>query len=135
MKITIYKSSIFSLLITNIWSVTIFFMYYFEHGLFSGFKTLTFFLFSCWITSGVGGLAILISFLKIWKSNQQKVFLLSTMGILNFFFLLLLVLSNILEVLNLRDALVELYLIFNFIIPIAIFFTLKKKLKAHQSQT
>lgn len=130
MKITIYKSSIFSLLITNIWSVTIFFMYYFEHGLFSGFKTLSFFLFSCWVTSGVGAFVILISFLKIWKSNQQKVFLLSVMGILNFFFLLLLILSDFLEVLNTRDALVELYLIFNFIIPIAILFILKKKLKA-----
>lgn len=134
MKIIIYKSAILSLLITNTWSVIIFFIYYFERGLFSGLTTLSFFLLSCWIVSGSGTLVVLISYLKSWKSNRQKVFLLCTMGFLNFFFLLLLILSDFLGVLNTRDALIELYLIFNLIVPIAIFFIVKKKLKEFRPQ-
>lgn len=130
MKNTILKSLALSLFITNIWSVTIFFIYYFEApGLFSGFKTLFIFLYSCWIMSGIGVLGIFISFVKLWKSNIQKVFLLSTVTFLNTFFSLLIILTAIFEVVNYQLDISNMVFLINFIIPITGFFLIKRKMK------
>lgn len=129
MKSTIYKSLLLSLLITNIWSVIIFFIYYFDNSsLFSGLKTLFIFLWSCWISSGFGLLIILLSFLKIWKSNQAKVFFLLLFDWLNIFFSITLIITTYFEIIR-HEAITELYLFTNFIISIVIFFRARRIIK------
>ncbi|KOP37067.1 hypothetical protein DBB36_13780 [Flavobacterium sp. WLB] len=129
MKNTIYKSLLLSLLITNIWSVVIFFIYYFDSpGLFSGFRTLGVYLWSCWISSGLGVLVFLLSFLRIWKSNQSKVFFLILFDWLNIFFSITFVLTTCFEIMA-YEGIVELYLFTNFIISIVIFFRARRIIK------
>ena len=125
MKETIYKSLLLSLLITNLWATITFFVYYFETGLFSGFKTLLLFGWSCWISSGLGLLAILISLLKIWKSNQSKVFTLVLTGWLNIFFSFLLITTTFFEII-VPESFIYSFFIINLIIPVVIYFRTKK---------
>lgn len=90
MKATIGKSLILSLLITNIWSVITFFIYFYESpGWFHGFETLGFFLYSCWFSAGLGLLVILISFIKRIKI-KFRIFSLTLITWINFFFFALL---------------------------------------------
>lgn len=125
MKETIYKSLLLSLLITNLWATITFFVYYFETGLFSGFKTLLLFGWSCWISSGLGLLIILISLLKIWKSNQSKVFTLVLTGWLNIFFSFLLITTTFFEII-VPESFIYSFFIINLIIPVVIYFRTKK---------
>ena len=125
MKETIYKSLLLSLLITNLWATITFFVYYFETGLFSGFKTLLLFGWSCWISSGLGLLAILLSFLKIGKSNQSKVFTLVLTGWLNIFFSFLLITTTFFEII-VPESFIYSFFIINLIIPVVIYFRTKK---------
>jgi len=125
MKETIYKSLLLSLLITNLWAAITFFVYYFDTGLFSGFKTLLLFGWSCWISSGLGLLAILLSFLKIWKSNQSKVFTLVLTGWLNIFFSFLLITTTFFEII-VPESFIYSFFIINLIIPVVIYFRTKK---------
>ncbi|MBF4486844.1 hypothetical protein [Flavobacterium sp. CSZ] len=125
MKETILKSLLISLLITNLWATITFFIYYFETGLFSGFKTLLLFGWSCWISSGLGLLAILLSLLKIWKSNQSKVFLLVFTGWFNIFFSLLLITITYFEII-VPVSFIDSFFIVNLIIPVVIYFRTKK---------
>jgi hypothetical protein len=125
MKETIYKSLLLSLLITNLWATITFFVYYFETGLFSGFKTLLLFGWSCWISSGLGLLVILISLLKIWKSNQSKVFTLVLTGWLNIFFSFLLITTTFFEII-VPESFIYSFFIINLIIPVVIYFRTKK---------
>ncbi|SHG58813.1 hypothetical protein SAMN05443663_103241 [Flavobacterium defluvii] len=127
MKNTIYKSLLSSLLITNIWSVIIFFIYFFEDpGWFHGFETFGFFLWSCWISSGLGILIILLSFLKFWKSNPAKVFFLLPFGWFNIFFSILVFITGCFEIVS-HEALIE--LLTNFTISVLIFFRTRKIIK------
>jgi len=129
MKETVSRSLLLSLLITNIWSVVTFFIYYFESpGLFSGFKTLFFFGWSCWISAALGLLIILFSFLKFWKSNKLKVSLLVIIGWFNIFFSILLVITGLLEII-IPESFLDAYFIINFIIPIVIYFITRKIIK------
>ena len=125
MKETIYKSLLLSLLITNLWAAITFFVYYFDTGLFNGFKTLLLFGWSCWISSGLGLLIILISLLKIWKSNQSKVFLLVFTGWFNIFFSLLLITTTYFEIIA-PESFIDAFYIVNLIIPVVIYFRTKK---------
>lgn len=132
MQKTIYKSLLLSLLITNIWAVVTFFIYFHETpGLFSGFKTLFFFIGSCWISSGLGLLIILLSFIKIKKSDQIKVFLLVLAFWFNIFFSILLVITGFLEIIT-SSSYIDAFLIVNFIIPIVTFFILRNKTRQHK---
>ncbi|PIF31927.1 hypothetical protein CLU81_2437 [Flavobacterium sp. 9] len=118
MKETVYKSLLFSLLITNIWSIVTFFIYYFEsQESFYGLETLSFYLMSCWITSGLDVLVLLISLLKKWISTRLKIFLLIISTWLNSFFTILLLIVTLLEIVN-SEAILGLYLISNLIISI-----------------
>ena len=125
MKETIYKSLLLSLLITNLWAAITFFVYYFDTGLFSGFKTLLLFGWSCWISSGLGLLVILISLLKTWKSNQSKVFTLVLTGWLNIFFSFLLITTTFFEII-VPESFIYSFFIINLIIPVVIYFRTKK---------
>ncbi|QDW19361.1 hypothetical protein [Flavobacterium sp. KBS0721] len=125
MKETIYKSLLLPLLITNLWATITFFVYYFETGLFSGFKTLLLFGWSCWISSGLGLLVILISLLKTWKSNQSKVFTLVLTGWLNIFFSFLLITTTFFEIIVPESFIYSFYIV-NLIIPIVVYFRTKK---------
>jgi hypothetical protein len=126
MKNIIYKSLLLSLLITNIWSVVMFFIYYFDNpALFSGFKTLFIYIWSCWISSGLGILILLFSFLKIWDSIKLKVFLLVLIGWLNIFFSILFSATIYFEIIN-YESFTQFYLFANFIISIVIFFRARR---------
>ncbi|MCA1919997.1 MAG: hypothetical protein LDL38_11395 [Flavobacterium piscis] len=133
MKETIYKSLLLSLFITNLWATITFFVYYFETGLFSGFKTLLLFGWSCWISSGLGLLAILLSFLKIWKSNQSKVFTLVLTGWLNIFFSFLLITTTFFEIIIPESFIYSFYIV-NLIIPIVVYFRTKKIIKNYNNK-
>jgi len=133
MKETIYKSLLLSLLITNLWAAITFFVYYFDTGLFSGFKTLLLFGWSCWISSGLGLLAILLSFLKIWKSNQSKVFTLVLTGWLNIFFSFLLITTTFFEIIVPESFIYSFYIV-NLIIPIVVYFRTKKIIKNYNNK-
>jgi hypothetical protein len=129
MKETIFKSLLISLLITNIWSVVVFFIYYYDSpGLFGGLKTLLIFGFSCWISAGLGILTILFSLLKIPKLNQLKVFLLVLTGWFNIFFSVLLVITAIIKII-IPQSYIDAYFIVNFIIPIVLYFLTRKLIK------
>lgn len=132
MQKTISKSLILSLLITNIWAVITFFIYFYETpGLFCGFETLFFFAWSCWISSGLGLLTILLSFIKLKKSDQIKVFLLVLACWFNIFFSILLVITGVLEII-ISSSYIEAFFFVNFIIPFIIFFILRKKMKLNK---
>lgn len=123
MKETIQKSLIISLLLTNIWSVIAFFIYFFESsGLFHGFQTLIFFMYSCWISAALGILILLLSFLKIWKSNYLKKFLFVIIGWFNIFLSILLLITFYFEVID-PNSLLDVYFISNFIISFLVFFS------------
>lgn len=129
MKETVYKSLIFSLLITNIWTVIIFLIYFFESpGWFQGFTTLMIFMYSCWIIAALGILAIIISFIKKWFSTQLKIFLLILITWLNSFFSILLFIVALLEIVR-SEAIFELYLFLNLIVSIAALLIIKKIFK------
>ncbi|PXY44463.1 hypothetical protein [Flavobacterium hydrophilum] len=131
MKETVYKSLIFSLLITNIWTVLIFFIYFFESpGWFQGFTTLTIFIYSCWIIAALGILAIIISFIKKWFSAQLKIFLLVLIAWLNSFFSILLLIVTLLEIVG-CEGIFEFYLFSNLIVSIAALLIIKKIFKNH----
>ncbi|MDQ5929646.1 MAG: hypothetical protein QG594_1426 [Bacteroidota bacterium] len=126
MKETVYKSLIFSLLISNIWTVAIFFIYFFESpGWFHGFKTLVIFMYSCWIIAALGVLAIIISFIKKWFSAQFKIFLLVLIAWLNSFFSILSLILTLLEIVG-CEGIFELYLFLNVIVSIVTLLIIKK---------
>lgn len=129
MKETIQRSLIISLLLTNIWSIVTFFIYFFESsGLFHGIRTLIFFMYSCWISAALGIFMFLFSFLKIWKSNHLKVFLLVFMGWLNVFFSILLLVTFYFQVLD-SNSLIDVYFIINFITSFLLLFVILRKTK------
>lgn len=129
MKETVYKSLIISLLITNIWTVVIFFIYFFESpGWFQGLTTLMIFVYSCWFIAALGILAIIISFIKKWFSAQWKIFLLVLIIWLNSFFSILLLILTLLEIVR-YEAIFELYLFSNIIVSIVALLIIKKIFK------
>lgn len=130
MKETIYRSLIISLLITNIWTITIFFIYFFESpGWFHGLTTLTLFIYSCWIVAALGILSIIISFIKKWFSSQWKISLLVIIAWFNSFFSILVLIVTLLRIVR-SGALFDFYLISNFIISIASLLRINKIYKS-----
>lgn len=111
MKETIYKSLILSLFLTNIWSVIMFFIYFFESpGWLHGLETLIIFIKTCWTLIVLGLIAILISFIKSVKI-KFKIFLLVLIAWINVFLSILLITIMSLKITRL-DALYELGLVF-----------------------
>lgn len=110
MKETIYKSLIISLLITNIWSVVMFFIYFFESpGWLHGLETIIIFTKTCWTSIVLGIIVILISFIKSVKI-KFKIFLLVLIAWINVFLSVLLITTMALEIIQL-DAFYELGLV------------------------
>lgn len=136
MKETIYRSLLLSLLLTNIWSVITFFIYFFESPrMFSGFKTLGFFIYSCWITAGLGLVIILLSFIKKLKI-ELKIFSLTLIFWINLFFFILLLITIALEIID-SESFFDLFFFFNIIIaPISLLRinTIYKLLEKQQNQ-
>lgn len=110
MKETIYKSLILSLFLTNIWSVVMFFIYFFESpGWLHGLETIIFFIKTCWTSIVLGIIVILISFIKSIKI-KFKMFLLVLIAWINVFLSILLITVMSLKITGL-DAFYELVLI------------------------
>lgn len=110
MKETIYKSLILSLFLTNIWSVVMFFIYFFESlGWLHGLGTLIIFIKTCWTSIVLGIIVILISFIKSVKI-KFKMFLLVLIAWINVFLSILLITIMSLKITGL-DAFYELVLI------------------------
>lgn len=133
MKETIYKSLVLALLLTNIWAVTTFFIYFFESpGWFTGFKTLEFFIYSCWGSAGLGLTIILLSFIKRLRFNF-KIFSLTLIFWINLFFSILLLITMALEIIR-SEAFFEMLFYANIIVfPISLFI-IKKTLKQCNNQ-
>lgn len=126
MKETIYKSLILSLLLTNIWSVVMFFIYFFESpGWLHGLETLIIFIKTCWTLIVVGLIVILISFIKSIKI-KFKIFSLALIAWINIFLSILLITNMSLKITGL-DAFYELGLLF--IISIISLLLIRKLLK------
>lgn len=99
MQKTFYKSLSISFLITTIWTLIGFFIYFYEEpGLFHGLKTLLYFVWSCWFSSGLGILIILYCLLKPQKRFLLKLGLLAIVITLNAFYSLLYLLLIILGI-------------------------------------
>lgn len=126
MKETIYKSLILSLFLTNIWSVVMFFIYFFESpGWLHGLETLIIFIKTCWTLIVVGLIVILISFIKSIKI-KFKIFSLALIAWINIFLSILLITNMSLKITGL-DAFYELGLVF--IISIISLLLIRKLLK------
>lgn len=123
MKETIYKSLIFSLFLTNIWSIVMFFIYFFESpGWLHGLETLIIFIKTCWTLIVVGLIVILISFIKSIKI-KFKIFSLALIAWINIFLSILLITNMSLKITGL-DAFYELGL--QFIISIISLLLIRK---------
>jgi len=110
MKETIHKSLILSLFLTNIWSVVMFFIYFFESpGWLHGLETLIIFIKTCWTLIVLGLIVILISFIKSIKI-KFKIFSLALIAWINVFLSILLITIMSLKITGL-DAFYELVLI------------------------
>lgn len=110
MKETVYKSLILSLFLTNIWSVVMFFIYFFESpGWLHGLETIIIFIKTCWTSIILGIIVILISFIKSVKI-KFKMFLLVLIAWINVFLSILLITIMSLKITGL-DAFYELVLI------------------------
>ena len=126
MKETIYKSLILSLFLTNIWSVVMFFIYFFESpGWLHGLETLIIFIKTCWTLIVLGLIVILISFIKSIKI-KFKIFSLALIAWINIFLSILLITIMSLKITGL-DAFYELGLLF--IISIISLLLIRKLLK------
>lgn len=126
MKETIYKGLLLSLLLTNIWCVIAFFIYFFENpGWFHGWHTLFLYIESCWITAGLGAIVLLFSFLKRWRSPTLKTFLLVLVSGLNSFFSILLLPVIFFELIR-AEALFEGFLIANLLVAIGAILAIRR---------
>lgn len=126
MKETIYKSLILSLFLTNIWSVVMFFIYFFESpGWLHGLGTLIIFIKTCWTLIVLGLIVILISLIKSVKI-KFKIFSLALIAWINIFLSILLIIIMSLRIVRL-DAFYELGLVF--IISIISLLLIRKLLK------
>lgn len=111
MKETIYKSLITSLILTNIWSIIMFFIYFFESpGWLHGLETLIIFIKTCWTSIALGLIAIVISFIKSVKV-KFKIFSLVLIAWMNIFFSILLITIMSFKIAGL-DAFYEMGLVF-----------------------
>lgn len=132
MKETLYRNSALSLIITNIWTIVGFFIFYFEEpGFMPGFTTLIFYMYSSWIASGLGILIILIRKLFFKRKKQYKLkfhFLYLLAGIANTFFSSIFILLSILGLIRI-ESFFTVFLIVNFLVSFYIYFDILKNLK------
>lgn len=118
MQKTFYKSLSISFLITTIWTLIGFFIYFYEEpGLFHGLKTLLYFVWSCWFSSGLSFLIILCCLLKPQKRFLLKLGLLTIVITLNAFYSLLYLLLIILDIIK-NYSFFDAFLEANFIVVI-----------------
>lgn len=111
MKETIYKSLITSLILTNIWSIIMFFIYFFESpGWLHGLETLIIFIKTCWTSIALGLIVIVITLIKSIKV-KFKIFSLVLIAWVNVFLSILLITIMSLKITGL-DAFYELGLVF-----------------------
>jgi hypothetical protein len=89
MKETIFKNMTFSLILTNIWSICAFFIYFFETpGWFHGFEVLGLYLKSSWLSAGIGLILVLLRLFYFKKGKKNKLvfnFIYSCVGTFNLF--------------------------------------------------
>lgn len=131
MQKTFYKSLSISFLITTIWTLIGFYIYFYEEpGLFHGFETLLYFVWSCWISSGLGILIILYCLLKPQKRFLLKLGLLAIVITLNAFYSLIYLLLIILDIVK-NYSFFDAFLEANFIVVI-IAVIVKRKLGKRQ---
>ena len=131
MQKTYYKSLSISFLITTIWTLIGFFIYFYEEpGLFSWFDTLLYFICSCWISAGLGILIIVFRFLKPQKLSTIKLGLLTIVITLNAFYSFLYMLLIVLGIVK-NYGFFDGFLWANFIVAI-VAVIVKRKLRKKQ---
>jgi len=125
MKETIFRSLFTSLIVTNIWTIFIFFNYLYEEpGMLHGFGTLVLYLWSCWITAGLGTIGIIITSVKKSLLVKQKLFILIMITTLNAFYTVIFIILNILSLIRF-ESLIEVFLIANLLVSITSFLLIK----------
>jgi membrane protease YdiL (CAAX protease family) len=73
MKETIFRNLTFSLILTNIWSIWAFFIYFLDNStLFSGFGVWIFYIESSWILAGSGTILVLLRLFYFKKDKKNK---------------------------------------------------------------
>ncbi|WP_166920258.1 hypothetical protein [Flavobacterium poyangense] len=102
MKETIFKNLVLSLISTNIWTICAFFIYFFKSpGWFGGFEVLIFYMYSCYISGGIGIILILLRLFYFKKDKKNKLCLsftyscIATFNLLLFIIFLILIFSQI----------------------------------------
>lgn len=129
MKEYIYKNLSIALLLTNVWSVISFLIFYFEEaGFMQGFETAVFFLKSCW-TAGVIGTLLLVVRRVFFKKHTYKVLVNSLCviaGAVNFFFFVVFIVLSALGLLKFMTFF-TLFILLNLLIAVICWFELIKK--------
>lgn len=132
MKEKIYRNCSLSLVVINIWTIYIFFYFFFnEDGFMRGFSTALVYINSCWIASGLGFFSILYRFTILRKQKLYDLkfqFLYVLIGIFNIYFSLIFILLLSLCLIEL-GTFFTLFLVFNFLFSIFISFDIIKNLK------
>lgn len=67
-----FKYAAISLLLINIWTLFVFFGYYIDTEMFSGFGLLAFFIFSVYFAYGMGIILFISRFLDFYISKKTK---------------------------------------------------------------
>ena len=142
MKETIFKNLALSLILTNIWTICAFFIYFFESpGWFHGFEVLFFYIYSCWISGGIGIILILLRLLYFKNDRKNKLCLNFTYSCIATFNLLLFLIFLILIFFQIMDrGFLEMFLFINPIIAtfayVDIFKTIRQvTIQPNKSQT
>lgn len=129
MKEYIYKNLSIALLLTNVWSVIGFFVFYFEESRFmQGFETAVFFLKSCWTASAIGTLLLVVRRV-FFKKHKYKVLVNSLCviaGAINFFFFVVFIALSALGLIKFM-AFFTLFILLNLLIAAICWFELFKK--------
>lgn len=132
MKEIVYRNTTLSLIVTNLWSIFGFFIFYFEEpGFMHGFSTIIFYMYSSWIASGIGIVLIFARKLYFKRDKQFKLefhFLYLLTGIFNAFISILFITISILSLIQI-ETFFTLFFFVNFSVSIYIYFDISKGLK------
>ncbi|KLT68455.1 hypothetical protein AB674_17450 [Flavobacterium sp. ABG] len=131
MKETLFKNLTFSLIITNIWTICAFFIYFFESpGWFHGFGVFGFYLNSCWVSGAIGVILILLRFFYFKNDKKNKLslsFLYCFFGIFNLLLFALFLILALFEITH--GGFLDLFLFANPITAVFILFDIYKTVK------
>lgn len=99
--------------------------------MFQGIETFAFYMWSCWVSAGLGLLVVLYCMLRPTKRGIQKLVLLSIIKYLNIFYLILFIILCVLDLIRI-GAFFDLLIVVNLVVVIASI-VVKNKIKNRQA--